>query len=140
MSKRLPGKIVKIEQLKINRSLNKICSCDDRRFTIDAKNKRVLCDECGASLDPYDALYDLATKRERMQQEIENLLEQRKAIVNYKPWLVVIKYLEQKYRGKKMLPNCPRCSEPFYLEELNHWTGKPFADARIKKWTKENQN
>ncbi|MDY0396799.1 hypothetical protein RWE15_23995 [Virgibacillus halophilus] len=64
-------------------------------------------------------------------------MSRKKQIANYKPWLVVIKKLEKQYRGRKMIPNCPRCSEPFYLEELVQWTGKPYADARIKKWREQ---
>ncbi|SRR5690625_3220450 len=129
----LPDKVVDIDQIRINRGIEKICKCDDRRFVVDTQNRRVTCGDCGAVVDGYDAMYELAMYGEKLKQQVDNLLEQRKQIANYKPWLVTIRNLEKKYRGRKMLPNCPACSEPFYLEELTHWTGKPFAEARIKK-------
>ncbi|MEN2468117.1 hypothetical protein [Ornithinibacillus sp. JPR2-1] len=139
MSK-LPDKVIGIDQLRINRGIEKICKCDNRRFMVDTQNRRITCQECGAVIDPYDAMYELARNGERLQEQVNNLLEQRKQIANYKPWLVTIKKLEKEYRGRKMLPCCPRCSEPFYLEELSHWSGKPYADARIKKWKEEHAN
>ncbi|MCA1066162.1 hypothetical protein QTG56_25150 (plasmid) [Rossellomorea sp. AcN35-11] len=138
MDKQLPNNIIQIEQLKINRNLNKLCSCNNRRFTLDTQNRRVLCDVCGAVVDPYDAMYDLASKRVDLQREVETLLQQRMEIAEYKPWLKVIKSLEKHYRGKHYLPNCPRCAEPFYLEELSHWTGREYAEARIEKWKENN--
>lgn len=133
----LPDKIVGLDQIRINRGLEKLCKCKKRKYVIDSTNRRITCNGCGAEVDPYEAMLDLAGRYEEYNQQVERLLEQRKMIAQYKPHLVVIKKLEKQYRGKQMIPNCPRCSEPFYLEELVSWTGKSYADARIKKY-KEN--
>lgn len=131
---KLPTKIVDIDQLRINRNIDKICKCDKRKFVVDTTNKRINCGGCGAEIEPYDALLEIATKNSQMRKQVEQLLEQRKQIVDYKPWLLTIRELEKKYRGKKMLPCCPRCSKPFYLEELKSWMGREFADKRIENW------
>ncbi|MFA9459101.1 hypothetical protein ACERJO_20460 [Halalkalibacter sp. AB-rgal2] len=136
----LPDKIIELDQIRINRGIEKICKCEKRRFVIDTRNRRVNCSSCGSVVDPYEAMYELATNGQELQRQVENLLEQRKQIASYKPWLVVIKRLEKDYRGRKMLPNCPRCHEPFYLEELTSWTGRAYADARISKWKEDNDN
>lgn len=139
MDGELPNKIIGLDQVRISRGLGKICKCENRAFVIDTDNRRVTCASCGAVIDPYDALYDLAYQDEKRNRQIESLLEQRKQIVAYKPWLVVIKRLEEQYRGHKMIPDCPRCGQPFYLEEIRSWTGKPYADARIKKYKEMHQ-
>lgn len=130
----LPDKVIGIDKVRISRGLGKICKCSNRKYVIDSNNRRVYCSSCGAVVDPYDALYDLAFEDEERTKQVEILLEQQKRIANYKPWLKVIKRLESQYRGNKVLPTCPRCSEPFYLEELTMWLGKPFAEARIKNY------
>lgn len=130
----LPNKIIGLDQIRINRGLGKICKCQNRKFVIDTDNRRVACASCGSIVDPYDALYDLAHQDEERNRQLEMLLEQRKEIAEYKPWLVVIKKLEKQYRGHRFIPNCPRCREPFYLEELNSWTGKQYADARLERF------
>ena len=136
--KELPDKVIGLDQVRISRGLGKICKCDNRKFVIDTDNRRVTCNSCGAVVDPYDALYDLAFQDEQRNKQVEYLLEQQKQIASYKPWLKVIKNLESHYRGHKMIPTCPRCNEPFYLEELVHWMGKPYADAKIKKYWESN--
>ncbi|MFP7288034.1 hypothetical protein SFC15_17605 [Shouchella clausii] len=140
MSFELPDKVVDIDQLRVNWGLEKICKCEQRRFLVDTTNRRITCQECGAIVDPYQAMYELATAGSELQKQVERLLEQRKQIENYKPWLVTIKKIEQQYRGRKIIPNCPRCGEPFYLEELTMWSGKAFADARILKWKEQNES
>jgi len=132
LSDKLPNKIIRLDQIRINRGLDKVCSCKNRKYEIDTTNRRITCSSCGAMIEAYEAMLDLANRWEYMNKQIENLLEQRKQIMNYKPWLVVIKYLEKNYRGRKMLPVCPECNEPFYLEELTKWVAKEYADKRIK--------
>lgn len=139
MTKELPNKVIGIDQIRINRGIEKICKCDSRRFVVDTQNRRITCGSCGAIVDGYEAMYELAMNGERLKNQVDNLLEQRKQIMNYKPWLLTIRSLEKQYRGKKMLPCCPRCDEPFYLEELKSWTGREFADARIKKYKELNK-
>lgn len=137
--KELPDKIISIDQLIINRRLEKDCKCQERKFVVDTQNRRIQCGICGAVVDAYEAMYELSKNGEALQRQTERLLEQRRQIMDYKPWLLTIRNLEKQYRGQKMLPNCPRCKEPFYLEELVSWMGKPFADARIKEY-KESKN
>lgn len=101
---------------------------------LNTVNKQVYCEGCGAIIDTFDALLDVVKRMKNSNHAVHQQYEQYKQMKNYKPWLKSIRYLEKQYRGKKMLPHCPRCNEPFYLEELNSWMGREFADARIRKW------
>ncbi|WP_305153875.1 hypothetical protein [uncultured Clostridium sp.] len=135
----LPDKIIGLDQIRINRGLDKICKCRYRKFILDTTNKKVLCASCGAEVEAYEALCELAEQDEEKTRQLEILLEQKKKLDNYKPWLKVIKELETKYRGYKAIPMCPRCKEPFYLEEISSWYGKEVADFLIEKF-KEKKN
>lgn len=133
MTEKLPERIIGLDQVRISRGLGKICKCRDRKFVIDSDNRRVTCSSCGSVVDPYDALYDLAYQDERRVDQVDRLLEQRREIMNYKPHLVVIKSLEKQYRGKKMMPLCPACNEPFMLEEIYRWVNWQFNEKRVMK-------
>lgn len=132
MNLNLPEKIIGLDQLRISRGLEKICKCENRKFVLDTSNRRVTCSSCGAFVDPYDALYELARADEERNRQVKMLLDQRKEIASYKPHLVVIKNLEKNYRGKKMMPVCPACNEPFMLEELYRWVNWKFNEKRVK--------
>ena len=129
---KLPDKVVDIEVLRINRNINKRCQCDDRNYVVDTQNKEVSCGKCGARIDPYEAIEDLAYNHERLQREAQMLLDQRREITNYKINMVVFRGLESNYRGKKMLPICPHCNRAFYFEELNFWTNREIEERRRK--------
>ncbi|MTI83459.1 MAG: hypothetical protein FH756_06025 [Firmicutes bacterium] len=117
MLKDLPKKIIPISKLRIARDKVKKCTCINRNYEVDTVNKEVLCTQCGAVVDPYDVLVDIAYSHERLNGEVENLLRQRKEILSWKPHLVALRKLESIYRGK-MLPCCPHCGRGVLAEEL----------------------
>lgn len=128
---KLPEKVIRIDIVKVDYGRKKLCQCKEPHYTIDYVNKIVWCDDCGAIVDPLDALHYLATHYERLVQQTENLLKQRQEIANYKPHLVVIKELERYYRKNKfsMVPCCPRCGEPFDLSEIHSWSNRRFLKS-----------
>ncbi|MGQ3740562.1 hypothetical protein [Bacillus sp. Fil] len=100
----LPGKINGLDQIRINRSIGKICKHESRKFVLDTTHKRVTCYSCDAIVNPYEAILDLANQREEFNRQAKLLLEQKKQLAAYKPHLRIIKSLESSYRGRKMLP------------------------------------
>lgn len=132
MDERLPDKIKRIDVLRVEYGRKKLCQCRDPHYTIDYQNKLVWCDDCGAIVDPLEALQYLATHYERLATQTENLLRQRQEIANYKPHLVVIKELERHYRENKfsMVPCCPHCGDPFDLTEIRSWSNRRFLKSK----------
>lgn len=116
--KDFPEKIVPITSLRIVRDKNKKCTCRNRAFEVDTQNREVLCADCGAVVDPYDAIKDIAVLYERFNREVESLYEQRKQILNWKPHLLPLRELERIYRGGSMLPCCPHCGRGIEAREL----------------------
>lgn len=124
----LPDNVKRLEILRVERGMKKLCVCTEPQFVIDVRNRLVYC-KCGALVDPFDALKTLAEQRERMTEHTEYLLRTRKEIDDYKPHLVVIKQLAELYRGSRMWPTCPVCEEAFDLKELvsNLWVNPDYA-------------
>ena len=118
MSDNLPDKVIPISTLRIIRDKNKKCTCRNRKFEIDTQNREISCQECGAVIDPYVALLDIASHYEQFGKEVDSLLTQRKQIIDYKPHLLVMRELEKIYMGGRMLPCCPHCSKGIHVKEL----------------------
>lgn len=122
----LPENVIPITTLRINRNKNKKCTCGEsvggtkqhRRYEIDTTNRLILCADCGVVVDPYDAIYDITTRWEEFSREVKSLYEQRKQILNWKPWLLPMRELERIYRGGEMLPCCPHCGRGIEAQEL----------------------
>ncbi len=127
---KLPDKLVQIDALRVNRNTKLHCSCADPSFEVDPRNQTVQCTKCGAFISPFSALIWIADKASKLNGQLERLYEQRKELRAYRPHLVAIKKLEQGYRGRKMLPCCPRCNQAFYLEDITGWVNAKFAKGR----------
>lgn len=125
---KLPDNIKRIDVLRVEYGKKKMCQCFDPHYEIDYQNHLVYCKDCGAIVDPFEALTNIARHYDRLGDQVEALLEQRRQIDSYKPHLVVIKELERHYRANKfsMVPCCPRCNEPFDLAEIDHWVNRVF--------------
>ena len=119
MDSKLPENVHRLEILRVERGMKKLCNCLNPKFVIDTSNRLIYC-KCGALVDPYDALYEVARHYEHIAEYTNHMIETRKQIDNYKPRLVVIKELEKQYSRSKLFPTCPICEEGFDLKELLH--------------------
>lgn len=128
MGNELPEKITRIDIFRIERGKRKLCNCPNPHYEIDTKNRIVMCLDCGAVLDPFEALTEIATHCERLNNQVEGLLNEAKEIQNYKPYLKVIKEIEHNYRANKfsMLPCCPNCGKVFDLADITVWANRKF--------------
>lgn len=128
----LPDKVVRIDILRVNWNCEKICQCHNPHYVLDVAKRAVYCDDCKATIDPFEALVRLASSYSRASDQVERLLEQRRQIEKYRPHLVVIKRLEEMYRGRRMVPTCPECHQPFDLSDLLGavWTNRAFLRAK----------
>lgn len=124
----LPDKIKRIDVIRIEYGKRKLCECRNPHYEIDYTNRFVTCEDCGAVVEPFEALYEMALHYRRLEEQISALLEQRKIIENYKPHLVVMKELEKRYRENNysMVPVCPICREAFDLKDIISWRHRKF--------------
>ena len=53
----LPEKIKRIDVLKVEYGKRKLCECRNPHYEIDNVNKIVQCEDCGAIVEPFEALY-----------------------------------------------------------------------------------
>jgi hypothetical protein len=121
----LPKELFDIDIIRTKIAAHRLCNCFEPKYEIDPVNRFVICRVCGALVEPFTALLNVARSRERMVDENKRLLKQREQIKSYKPHLVVIKKLEKEYRGD-MIPCCPHCNKPFLLEQLNYWVNRKY--------------
>jgi len=129
----LPDNVKRFDILKVEYARKKLCQCREPHYQIDYQNRLVYCTDCGAIVEPFDVLHNLATHYDRISNQVEGLLKQRKEIVDWKPWLLTFRRLEGEYRGGKMLPLCPMCGEPFHFEKIVSWVDRKMVELRVEK-------
>lgn len=131
----MSGKLIDFNILRINRAARKFCRCPNPHYELDTVNRVVTCTDCGAFVDPIEALRVLSHEIEQFERIAEYAVEERKKLDAYKPRLKVIKFLEEQYTGTRysLIPSCPVCGEFFDLAELTNvtWREKEYHNAVI---------
>lgn len=127
----LPKNIVRFDAIRVEYGKSKMCNCIEPHYEIDYQNRLVYCIDCGAIVDPLEALVHIAKDTQRWEKYLEELLTARRQIANYHPRHVVLKELEKLYissRRYELEPTCPHCQCVFCLEDLLHvgWVNKKF--------------
>lgn len=123
----LPKEIIRFDTLRIEYGRKKYCQCKDAAYEVDYQNRLVYCQHCGAIVDPFDAMLNIATYIEKYEEHLEYMLETRKNLENWKPRLLVARNIVDHYHSGKMAPICPRCHEAFDLKEIVQWTDAIFV-------------
>lgn len=60
---------------KVEKGREKICRCDPPHYIIDTTNRIVICDDCGAVLDTFDALRILCEYIKKYEEYQEKAIE-----------------------------------------------------------------
>lgn len=133
MTSGLPDKIQRIDVLRVEYGKRKLCECLEPVYEIDAQNRIVTCTKCGAIVDPFEALLEIARHYDRLNKGTAALLEQRRQILDYKPHLLLLREFAEHYgngRGRNsMVPCCPNCGKPFDLP-IREWCNRAFLNPK----------
>lgn len=126
--------ILKISNKELKRALvakhlGTLCNCENRTVIIDEKNRRLECSECGAPIDPYKYLGEIARKEHMLWQHIKVLREEIETLEKWKLNNRMGQTLRRiaSYLRRNMIPLCPHCGEPFEPEQIKSWTSKEYA-------------
>ena len=124
------SKHVSIELLRVNRGRKKLCQCNPPHYEIDTENRIVMCTDCGAVVDPFEALVTVCRNYEIYHEDIRRLKEKAKIYAeeankefNRMSRNKVFRSMELHYR-QNMLPSCPKCGKNFDPVEIKSWTNR----------------
>lgn len=114
------GTHIRLDVVRAERGISKRCRCYEVHYELDPGTRLVYCKDCGAIIDPFDALMNISKYHERINNTLDSMMEEAKALDSYKPRLRVIKEIEKKYSGTRnaLVPSCPHCGEYFDLKDL----------------------
>ncbi len=125
MSKERP---VKFDLLRINKGMKKICTCNPPHYEISVKNRIIMCRDCGAVVDPFEAILSIAEYHEQLREETKRLKEKVKVYSEEANKELkrmrksrVFREMEEAYRNN-MFPECPECGKNFDPLKITCWT------------------
>lgn len=74
------GKPVSFDLLRINKGMKKICRCNPPHYELSVKNRIIMCRDCGAVVDPFEAMLSIARYHEQLREETKRLKEKSKSL------------------------------------------------------------
>ena len=72
------GKPVSFDLLRINKGMKKICRCNPPHYELSVENRIIMCSDCGAVVDPFEAMLSIAGYHEQLREETKRLKEKVK--------------------------------------------------------------
>jgi hypothetical protein len=125
----LPGKISRLDVLRVEYGKRKFCECLHPHYEIDVQNHIVTCKDCGAIIDPFEVLVRISRDDSDWNKQNEMLLKERQELLSWKPRLVLARQFVERYASghgrNSMVPRCPNCGKPFDLPIIN-WCNRAF--------------
>lgn len=70
-------KVLSFTLFKVEKGREKICKCNPPHYIIDTANRIVFCDDCGATLDAFDALVTLCRYMKRYEEYKREAIEKQ---------------------------------------------------------------
>ncbi len=121
---------------KVERGREKICKCNPPHFEVDTTNQIVVCLDCGATIDPFEALIRICEYTDQIKAYQEQALEKARIYAGWadKEWRrrmknKAFKDMDAQYQNG-LYPYCPRCGEMFDPLKLTHWGNKGFYEEK----------
>lgn len=121
-------KVVNIFPAIIARDRQKICQCKNPTYIIDENNHLVSCKECGAILDPWSVLFEIASRWEKIaetmadeKEKLELLRAEERRILRFRG----VQDITRNFK-KGMWPVCPECQKAFDPSTINHFVNAKF--------------
>lgn len=122
------GKPVSFDLLRINKGMKKICRCNPPHFELSVENRIIMCSDCGAVVDPFEAMLSIAGYHEQLREETKRLKEKVKVYSEEANKELkrmrksrVFREMEEAYRNN-MFPECPECGKNFDPLKITCWT------------------
>lgn len=134
MENKTDSRIISFDLVKINRGKEKICKCKFPHYEIDITNRLVMCTDCMAIVEPFDALCSLAENYEKMEDAQRKMMDKAKTyeeIANMEIRRMIknriFREMNEQYR-RGMIPICPTCNKPFEPVEIKKWVNESLVD------------
>lgn len=128
--------ILSFSLFKVEKGREKICRCNPPHFEIDTNNRIVVCKDCGATIEPFEALIRICEYNDELEEYQKKAFEKAKT---YAQWAdnegrrrmknKAFKDMDAQYQNG-LYPYCPKCKEMFDPIDLNRWGSKNFYEKK----------
>lgn len=129
-------KVLSFTLFKVEKGREKICRCNPPHYEIDTENRIVVCKDCGATLDAFEALLSLYNYMDAFREYQQKALEKAKVYGELadKEWRrrmknKAFKDMDSNYHND-LYPICPKCGEMIDPIKITQYANKKFYEDK----------
>lgn len=122
------SKIISFSLLQVECGRERLCNCQTPHFELDSVNRIVVCKDCGAVIDSFDALLKLGKHMDHYAEYQEKALDKARAYAEMADKEFrrrmknrAFKEMDAHYH-EGLMPICPVCGELFDPSKINCWS------------------
>lgn len=128
-------KVVDIGDLRVARGKTRRekATCKHSSVVYDQGERRVWCEDCEEEIDPFDAFERLVSQHSAAWDQIN---KRAKEVADAEAFTLrsrAAKLLDEVWRGRKMAPCCPHCSEAILPEDV---VGGKWRARMSREWVR----
>jgi len=116
--------------------------CEHNRLVYSPEEKRVWCQDCESTVDPFDAFYRIVRSLSDGEQELKSRREALERDEDQSLLSRAAKAVDRAFRRRKMIPVCPHCKEGLLPEDVVNIDKRAMVskELTIAKREKQKQN
>lgn len=113
-------KVVDIGDLRVARGKTRVPakSCRHQRMVYDEAVRRVYCEDCEQDVEPFDAFVLLVQQHDSAWKKIQRASNEASEAAKFQLRSRAAKVIDQVWRSRNMVPNCPHCREALLPEDI----------------------
>ncbi len=109
------NKVIDIGEARFTRKENKPCA--HRHLLCDPREKTLECEDCGRTVDPFQALWGIVREIDQEWEKIRRARKEDEEMRRKGLTLKAAKAVETAWRRRSMVPTCPHCHEAIFPED-----------------------
>jgi hypothetical protein len=134
--------IIRFDLCRLEKNKEKLCKCMNPHYEVDTANRIITCTDCGAVVDPFEALLEICKHQEQYMEYQRKAIEKAKLYreIAEKEWRrrfknACFKDMERRYIDG-LHPACPECGALFDPVKIKSWS-RPYRQMRQQEGSHE---
>lgn len=129
--------VVSLDDFRLTRGVRKR-SCKHNKLIYCARNRTIHCEECGSSVDPFEAFITLANHFHDIETRHKDKLASIEALISANLHRIAARNLDKEWSRKNWAVACPVCGNGLIPEDFNPVPGG--MDRRIALERRKRKN
>lgn len=134
--------VVDFGDIRVARGLSRrspLLACAHRKMVYDERERRIWCDDCESTVEPFDAFRALVEQFDKASKRADKEIKEARAALEHSLIARAAKVVDKAWRSRRMAPCCPHCSRGLLPEDFANGLKRSVSLMLERQKRKSNQ-